>query len=222
MRSKLGPVALAALFVACGGATQSDLFSSGGGSANDANGTDGGASSGDSGSITQHDAGGSGESDATTANDSGTSNDGGVIVVDAGHDSGIVIDAGPVDPGIFCGKDQGQTVYCKVGVQTCCATNQGQGTTQLKCGLPNQCNSGSAASITCDDTTDCPGQVCCGVFDGQRYTKVACTTAAACDGTGPNGETLYRICDPFLNPSDCPQGTTCQASAVLTGYYLCR
>ena len=197
---------------ACGGATQSDLF--GGGAASQ----DGGSSGVDSGNG---DVDASSGVDASGGVDAGHKKDSGVIPVDAGGppDTGVVVDAGAGDPGIYCGKDPQNDVFCPVGQEDCCITGQGTSAIIFKCEAVGALTCTGVAAM-CDDTADCPGnKVCCGSFDGQRYREVVCRSS--CSGQGPNGTTFRRFCDPFLQPSDCPQGTACQASQVLTGYFLC-
>jgi hypothetical protein len=48
---------------------------------------------------------------------------------------------------------------------------------------------------------------------------VSCRQGTVCGA--PNGIQDYEFCDPQI-ASDCPQGTTCQATDMLTGYYECR
>lgn len=205
-----------AWLVACGGATQSDLFGGGAG----AGPQDGGSSAIDSGNGDNVDA--SPAVDASTGIDAGHPRDSGVTPVDAGGppDTGVVVDSGAGDPGIYCGKDLQNDVYCPVGQDDCCITGQGTSALIFKCEAVGAVTCTGVAA-TCDDTADCTGnKVCCGAFDGQRYRDVSCRSS--CSGQGPNGTTLRRFCDPNLpSPGDCPQGTACQASQVLTGYFLC-
>ena len=218
MQSKVAsvsPVVLALFFIACGGATQSDLFGGGGaGSQDGGEPMDTGASGADSGN---------GGIDATTGNDAGRRRDAGEPPVDAGGppDTGVVVDAGTGDPGIYCGKESQGDVYCAVGQDDCCITGQGTSSIAYKCEAIGALSCLGVATM-CDDTADCTGnKVCCGTFDSVagRYHEVACRSS--CSGQGPNGTTLRRFCDPFLQPSDCPQNQACQASQVLTGYYVC-
>lgn len=211
------PAAALAAIVACGGAHDSDLFGS-------PSGSSGGGAADDSGVTTNGGVDGGGSNDASSGNDAAAHKDAGGGV-DAGPqpDAGKP-DSGPIsnDPGIFCGKDpQGTDVFCVLGQQSCCAPSVPPGDVPpYKCiAQGSQCG---GTRIACDDTADCPGKICCGAFDNntQTYTEVSCRSS--CSGQGPNGTTLIRICDPALMPSDCPQGTICQESGILPGFYYCN
>jgi hypothetical protein len=207
------PVFVAVAIAACGGAHDSELFGapSGGSATDDSGATTGGLDGG-----AEHDA--SSGVDASPQKDAGAGIDAS-LPPDAGKQ-----DSGPVggDPGIFCGKDpQGTDVFCAVGQQSCCAPTVAPGNVPpYTCvSQGGQC---SGTRIACDDTADCSGKICCGAFDNttQSYTDVTCRSS--CSGTGPNGTTLLRFCDPALSPSDCPVGTTCLESGILPGFYRCN
>jgi hypothetical protein len=200
--------------VACGGATQSDLF--------------GGSSSADSGAALDGNSNGIVDSgsghDASSGDDAGTNRDSGVIPVDAGGppDTGgpppppPPPDAGG-DPGIYCGRELSNDVYCPVNQQECCVTGQGSSAIVFKCEAV-----GAATCVgvpaRCDDTADCPGtKVCCGTFDAQQQQYQDVTCRSSCTATG-----LRRFCDQALQPSDCPQGQTCGPSQLLIGYHVCQ
>jgi hypothetical protein len=66
--------------------------------------------------------------------------------------------------------------------------------------------------------------VCCGTLDTSgQYFNVGCQTT--CDPT----QSEYTFCDPSATPDVCASipanggpAFTCQASAILTGYYVCN
>jgi hypothetical protein len=61
--------------------------------------------------------------------------------------------------------------------------------------------------------------VCCGDWNGRSsFSVVSCRQGTECGA--PNGIQDYEFCDPQI-ASDCPQGTTCQMSAMLPGYNEC-
>jgi len=209
-KSLLLVVALAA----CGGATESGLFGGGGG----------GDDAGSADAAGNHDAGDASSADASPGDDASTSPDANArdaapLPDAAARDAAV--DTGAIDPGIYCGKNGNQNVYCTVGQDDCCATVQNGQPPNYQC-KSIQSLSCQGLMIGCDDTADCHGEICCGTIDAQtqRYREVACKTS--CDNPGPNNSTQYHLCDPMLAPSDCPQGTTCQASTLLPGFYICR
>ena len=214
--ASVSPVLVALLFVACGGAAQSDLFGGGGGAGSQDSG--GAADTGSSGVDS-----GNGAGDASTGTDAGHHRDAGGPPVDAGEppDTGVIgVDSGAGDPGIYCGKGSQGDIYCPVGQDDCCITAQGTSAITYACEAVGALTCLGVAAM-CDDTADCGNKMCCGTFDSasSRYREVTCRSS--CSGQGPNGTVYRRFCDPFLQPSDCPQGQACQASQVLTGYYVC-
>jgi hypothetical protein len=184
------------IVAACSGAS-SDLLGPAAPGGDDAGGSSDATSNGDGGQG--HDAGSDAARDSGgSGDDTGTSTDGG------GIESGP-----PPDPGIYCGLDQQQAPkYCSLSTQMCCL---GYGQTGFNC-VPNngQC---LGTPIHCDDTADCPNQVCCGTRNAYGYSDVSC--AQSCTGYGK-----IRFCDPKAN--DCPSQQSCIASQVLTGFNVCQ
>ena len=221
MHRTLMSAALASFTIAaCSGATGSDdLFKGAVFSASSSSGATSGASGGASSS-----GGSSGASTSSGGASSGGSTSGGGSSSSGGFDAGTdatVFDAGPKDPGIYCGDTSAGTTYCKVGAQICCALLSGtggnpgytcrQGAAQCTAGIP----------ISCDDAADCPGQICCGHFSSTTgYRSVSC--AAACDGTDPNGDALVQFCDVKSVPDECPVGRKCTPSGSLIGFSRCQ
>jgi hypothetical protein len=92
----------------------------------------------------------------------------------------------------------------------CKPANQG-------CGGPQQ----RAATLACDDQTDCAnGQVCCaGFVQGAGYKLSTCATSCQLI----QNATPVRLCD-LDNPNDecATGGRSCEASQGLPGYGICR
>jgi hypothetical protein len=168
--------------------------------------------------------------DATSGNDGTTGNDGGNGDGSSGTDGGR--DSAPMgDPGIYCGKNGGQNVYCNSANQVCCFNFGGPGTTDAgsTCVASNQPCPVGETNVHCDDTADCVNGVCCGIIaGGNRYTDMICRVQ--CN----QGE--IRFCDPNVvvdggappvdggppPKSDCPQGTACNPSQAAPGFHICR
>jgi hypothetical protein len=72
----------------------------------------------------------------------------------------------------------------------------------------------SGVPISCANSAQCGGEVCCGTETGTgtntRYTQVQCQPT--CGGV--------HFCDPAAN--DCAAPTKCTASMLLPGYFVCR
>ena len=93
----------------------------------------------------------------------------------------------------------------------CCLPDQGS----PSCHASGNGCAGGETQVECDEPGDCPGQVCCGTFDGQNsmYTELVC--ADSCNGPGS-----VIICD---GNGDCSGNDTCQSSNYLpSGYTICR
>lgn len=139
-------------------------------------------------------------------------------VVDTGAP---VLEASPVETGsgesnILCPPTTCQSP------DVCCATGTGQGNTPtFACqSAHEECGTSSSPGtpITCATTANCPGGVCCGENNNGFYEKVSCEPT--CTGQASDGSNLIQFCDPSVG--DCPTGTTCQPSAILTGYNVCE
>jgi len=102
-------------------------------------------------------------------------------------------------------------------------TGTGQGATYRCESTMASCPGGVA--VTCDTPDECPGQVCCGVVDGNddMYESIQCQDT--CD---PNDPTQHVLCDPNAVPDACASipsvngpPFTCTESTLLPGYYYC-
>jgi hypothetical protein len=132
----------------------------------------------------------------TLANASGTVANGAV--------SNVSVNCGTAgDPGIRCGG-----TFCDPTTSLCCVTN----------GVPAcaaKCTGGGTTPISCDDAHDCTnGLVCCGSVTGTVVNNIFCSSAAQCQSP----KAYY--CDPTIaNP--CPNGGTCDATNVPSGFFRC-
>jgi hypothetical protein len=198
-----------ALAPACGGASDPyDLLGAAGGTTLDA-GKDSHVGTGnpDTGTVQ--------EPDTSTTFDSGVNEpDTSIGLPDTG-----VVDTGPPPTTDFACPP----TTCKEP-DVCCATGEGQGlTATYKCQSASKtCEDSTGAAgtpITCAIAANCPGEICCGDNNGAGfYNKVSCEPT--CTGTSSTGGTNVVFCDP--NGTDCPSGTTCQASQVLSGFSVCN
>lgn len=190
--------ALTVALLACGGASQTDLFA------------------GSSGAVD-----GGGGADSSVTSDGGVTLDG-----STGTDGGGGRDAAPSDarpdrsePGavIHCAN-----ATCPVGTQVCCRSNPA--TPTYACVSSAGCQAVNQMPIPCDDSKDCaalgqPGDVCCAETDQVtgRATQVSCASAGSCQLQ--NARAI--LCDPN-DPASCPQPLQCKASqGTLPGFYLC-
>jgi hypothetical protein len=190
--------ALTVALLACGGASQTDLFAGSSGSADGGTSTDG--------SVTTPEGG--------VALDGSTGKDAG------GRDGGPAdARADRVEPGAVI---QCASATCAVGSQVCCRSNPANPT--YACVSSAGCQAPGQMPIPCDDSKDCaalgqPGDVCCAETDQVtgRATQVSCGSAGSCQLQ--NGRAI--LCDPN-DPTSCPQPLQCKASqSTLPGYYLC-
>src|SRR5438034_841170 len=124
------------LLVACGGATQSDLFGNDPSTSTDQNGTDPTPGAGSTSST-------SGGSSSSTSSTSSTSSSGGSTSSTSSTSGGGKSSGGTStsssggttykDPGVWCGQDNnGADVFC-ASTQACCASDSGPGGPDLKC-----------------------------------------------------------------------------------------
>jgi hypothetical protein len=211
-RSPAVVVTVLALIPACSGAGASDLLAPGGPSF----GTDGG---GDGSSHVSLDAG---AADTGSAVDSGA---GGHLDSGAPDTGTPVVDSGSGSSSGGAGTVSCGTTMCALPSSFCCVSGLnpgGGGTPSYKCDSnANQCSSASGMEtpVRCDKTADCKsGYVCCGDNQNGFYAEVTCVQD--CTGTSPSGGTYIQFCDQTAN--DCMQGTTCQPSQALPGYFVCR
>ena len=121
----------------------------------------------------------------------------------------------------------GGSISCFTASSLCCATQENGGfqfTTTYDCvNTPNACGSDSgtttSALITCHSAKDCPGQYCCGNYDG-LYHSVTCSPTCPDDSDGGN-PTHVTFCSGPDASNECPPGLTCSESTLLTGFYRC-
>ncbi len=87
------------------------------------------------------------------------------------------------------------------------------------------CENGNDTAIPCSDSSQCAsGTVCCGTLDSNgQYFDMGCQET--CDPS----QSEYTFCSPAAATDVCASiptngdpTFTCQASAVLTGYYVCN
>ncbi len=119
----------------------------------------------------------------------------------------------------------GKPRYCKLGSQECCAVqgDSGGSQTTYKCvsTAALTCLGTDAITIPCDDNAQCSNnQICCGTTDqsGSYYASVSCQSS--CNGGGQ-----FVFCDPNALPDVCTalgNGSTCTASQILPGYFVCN
>lgn len=193
-------------FVACTGASESDLYdpvpvpNEAGASSSGA--LDAGGSS--SGSI--DDAGGS----------SGASSSSGDAAVD--DDGG---DAAPADPdvaGVFCSEAVG---HCSGATPVCCAVRPASGAlSQYACVAVGDCPA-ARTSITCDDNDDCAGgTVCCNENSADGTPQ-----AISCKADCAPGASVSILCDA-AKPDVCQAynpGSACQQQPNLApGMFICQ
>ena len=65
--------------------------------------------------------------------------------------------------------------------------------------------------VTCDEPSDCPGEVCCAVHTGTEFATVQCQSTCA-------DSLNFIVCD---DPAECMAPMTCQQSLLPTGYKVC-
>jgi hypothetical protein len=150
---------------------------------------DSGATTTDSGTIP------SGSHDSGTGADSSA----------AGNDAGGNDSAAPVLTTVVCGA----TTRCLAG-QACCAGFLGQSS---QCQASSQACNPPSALVSCSDSSACTvllghaAQCCTTPGTTPGITTVA---SVSCRTTCAAGDAV--VCDPTAATSDCPSGTTCQAS----------
>ena len=228
LRLLLGCAAPLLAFLACSGASGSELFSP---PESSELGTDPGSSNGEGSSGTASSSGTSGSSGLSStggpSSSSGSTSSGGSSSGSSGSSSGETKDAGkdsapPPAPGasIYCGQTVPGTT-CNAGSQICCGRWNGSNKPKFACEPTGLVACAGGTDIACDDRTDCPaGQVCCGTLpDGSGYTSVGCKTT--CNNFP--GVRAVRFCDPKAAVDECAAiGQFCGPSQSLPGYNVCR
>jgi hypothetical protein len=190
-------------YAACGGATQSDLFTGSGG-ANDAGvGLDSGVDARVDGS----------RQDSST--------DSAPPVLDApppAPDSAPDAIPPPPPPVIVCGA-----ASCVAGTQTCCAEHT-LGSLKAECKDLTKCTGTGKFAISCDGDDDCQvikkDSVCCVTFSQTTglASGASCYQAKDC----ASNWTRTRTCDPHAATNVCDSGDVCRVSThTLPGYFLC-
>lgn len=209
LRLPLGLGFVALVVVACGGADPSDLFGSpsGGSSSSSSTSTSSGGT----------DASTSSTSSSTSSTSSSSTSSGGK---DASPDAPVVLSD---KDHVFCGKSNGNDVYCPTG-ELCCARGKTQGGKlqydTFECvANKNQCGGQLDAALECDDKSDCnQGEFCCAQTfpaggGSTRYVKTYCQQNN-CQGASA------RMCQTG-NTDECPNGSQCNPSQVLKDFGVC-
>jgi len=194
--------ACASPFLACQGATGSDLF--------------------DPNAILDLEAGvdatlptEGGSGDPADAQSSGALPD----AADAANDA---LGENPDENRVFCSAAKS---YCAAGELCCAGRPVGAGTTLA----PYDCKAACApaeTAIGCDDQGDCAaGEVCCDTNDGNGTPQtVACVAAAACAYLDTPAASRTQLCDP-AKADPCPAyqlGSTCQQQGNMApGFSVC-
>jgi hypothetical protein len=117
-------------------------------------------------------------------------------------------DTGPGQSNLPCGA--GQPSCPAGGSEVCCITGGATDPT-FQCTDMAGC---MGVAISCANTAECGGQICCGTETGTgtgtQYVSVQCQPTC----------NAVRLCDPAAD--DCPQGEKCTPSMLLAGYFVCR
>jgi hypothetical protein len=123
-----------------------------------------------------------------------------------GGQTTTVTTGNPALPSLYCNNQP-----CNGG-EVCCYYLYEAG--QDYCGSPGSCpgNNEGWIEIGCNGDDDCPGQECCGTFDGQSWIDVSCQNA--CNG---NGQT--EMCGD--DPSSCSSGECSPSQLLGDGYNYC-
>jgi hypothetical protein len=201
------------VFVACDGATQSDLFLSPGATL-----LDGGPfPTGDDTSNPGHDSG----APSNPNHDSGPS-----PTPDAspsGDDDGNADSAPPPASATIDCNVSSSVQTCDAASSVCCRTTNNAGNTTFACTPPSGCAQQDALPIPCDSADDCAaegypaGSVCCVTEDPNSgvATSVACTSQSDC-----TEQTQTWLCN---ETNACPAGDSCDTSTTtIPGYKICR
>lgn len=130
-------------------------------------------------------------------------------------------DAAPSDPGVRCGP-----TTCDPRTTVCCRIENGPTPAPVySCLTADACNQANGFSIPCDDAQDCAtagapsGEICCLTEDPQSglATTVQCDRKSNCQD-----QTQTWMCDPAASGA-CPSGDTCtQSTMTIPGYTICH
>lgn len=199
-------------FVACGGATDPDLFGGDGQGGADASASD--ATTG----------GGNGALDGSAGGDSGGGSD---ASPEGGSDTGTDA-APPPNPGTYCGTVGTRNPngpYCSPVTQACCRRDDEQdGGTASECLAANELCIGGERFV-CDDARDCQGAspaTCCARIQFGNLDRSSCIPNTTCP-SGGGGTTWVQLCQPGV-PDQCanPNHRCLAGFALLSGYFVCR
>jgi len=189
----LASLFVSAGFVACGGATPSDLFSE---------------ATSDGGSTTT-------TTDASNGN--GFTGTDSATPPPPEPDAAVpppTPDSGPPKGAVLCGEKT-----CPVG-DTCCA-NGAATPFRYECRAGNVKCDDPSILIQCDSAEDCASgsaKICCGerVFENGRTTYRDLTCRSSCNG----GD--VRFCNPSSPAASCGAQGRCGPSTILPGYNTCQ
>ncbi len=111
----------------------------------------------------------------------------------------------------------GAEVACGANVCTagnaCCFSDNG-GATDARCVGPRAtCAGTNTQLVTCDDPSDCPGQICCARVSGYRLDPVACVPTCTGPVDAGSGSGSFTVC---RTGADCPTAA-CVAIETLVG-----
>ncbi len=190
---------------ACGGATQSELFTTSSGLGDASSGVDAGDDLGLDGSRR--------DSGIVNAQPDARPNE-----PDAAADAAPDSTPPPPAPVIVCGA-----ASCVAGTQTCCAEHT-FGPLKSECKDITKCTSTGKFAISCDGDDDCQvikkDSVCCVSYNQSTglATGSSCYQAKDC----ASNSSRTRTCDPLAKTNVCDSGEICRVSThTLPGYFLC-
>ncbi len=201
---------VSALFAACGGAADQDVFQGGITTGDSGFSGDDGSTATDDGGGTTND--GSSGTDGGGGQDAGNKTDGGGKKDAGSSDTGA--DSNPPGATIHCG----QGTDCTVGAQVCCREPVGP---TYSCMPSSGCTAVGDVPVPCDEASDCTalghaGDVCCATFGlGGKVNSVECASTGNCNGKGK-----LIVCNP-ADTDPCPNGGTCSAGPF-GGYFACQ
>lgn len=115
--------------------------------------------------------------------------------------------------GTSCGVGLPRT--CAIGTEKCCVRSLATDSC-IESGASCECDAKDCITLEahCDGPEDCDtGQVCCGTLSGSSYSEFSCQSDCRYNGT-------QRIACHQVEP-DCPSGTVCSNSQLLTNLQVC-
>ena len=187
---------LALGLVACGGATDTDLFN-------------GSPQPGTNASVQK-------DTSVTPTPDSGVTDTGSTPDTSIA-DTSVPDTSMPPTSKIQCGNSM-----CNVGTEVCCRSGF-QNFTYACVANKGQCNNQGSIVLECSKAENCPnmGDVCCAALQLQGQANIAtgtrCTAANQCVG---NNNVI--VCDPAAM-NNCPNGGNCSISTItLPNYDICK